>query len=128
MVEADLGRRHQRGGDRRGARVPGQLADLGNVPPPAEVLGERAGIIGAAGHQGKRAWVGDHGVDAPGGSGHLAGVQHPAHAHHAVGGEGRDKLLVNTHQVHGPHCNPAMANGDAAGASGRAPLSTDFQK
>jgi hypothetical protein len=52
VVEPDLAGSHQRGSDRGHPLVPGQPLDRRNLPPPAEVLGERAGILWAAGHLG----------------------------------------------------------------------------
>jgi hypothetical protein len=84
VVEADPRGGHQRRGHGGHPRMPGQLLDLRDLPPPAEVLHERAGVIGAAGHLGQRSGRGQDRVDRGGRDRHLARVQHLADARHTV--------------------------------------------
>ena len=100
VVEADPRRGHQGGGQGGHPGVPGQPLDLTDLAPPAEVLGERAGITGRAGHLGQRPGPGQHRVDRGGRGRHLAGVQDRAQAGHAVPGEGRDRLVVRAYGFH----------------------------
>ena len=100
VVEADPWRGHQRGGQGGHPGVPGQPLDLTNLPPSAEVLGERAGIAGGAGDLGQRPRPGQHRVDRGGGGHHLTGVENRAQAGHAVPGEGRDYLVIKAYGFH----------------------------
>src|SRR5258708_18876302 len=50
VVEPDLLGAQQRGSDGGYARVPGQALDRRDLLPPAEVLGKRPRIVGAAGY------------------------------------------------------------------------------
>jgi hypothetical protein len=50
------------------------VLDLGNLPPPAEVLDEHARVIGAAGHLGQRARPGQHLIDRVGRGRHFPDI------------------------------------------------------
>ena len=100
VVEADLRRGHHSSGQGGDPGIPGQLPDLGYLPPPAEAFGESARVIGAAGHLGQRARPGQDRADRPGRSSHLPGAEHPAQAHHAVPGEGRSHAVTSEHRPH----------------------------
>ncbi|HSR86950.1 MAG TPA: hypothetical protein VLM11_22445 [Streptosporangiaceae bacterium] len=69
MVEPHLRRGHQRRRDRGQPGMAGEIFDLRDLLPPAEVLSEHARIVGAARHLRERAWAGEHGVDRAGGRG-----------------------------------------------------------
>ena len=101
VVEADLRRGHQDGGQGGHPGVPGQLLDLGDLPPPAEVLGEGARVVGGAGHLSQPTRPGQHRVDRAGRGRHLAGIQDRAQAHHAVPGEGPGHVLIGACGLHG---------------------------
>jgi len=54
VVEADLRVAISSAASRGNRRMPGQLLDLRDLAPPAEVLGERPGSPGGTGHQRQR--------------------------------------------------------------------------
>jgi hypothetical protein len=81
-------------GHRRHPRLPGQLSELRDLPPPAEVLAEGARVTSAAGDLGQRAGAGQDRVDR-GGRGLLRAENLPD-AHHGVFGEGRHGLLIGS--------------------------------
>jgi uncharacterized protein YdhG (YjbR/CyaY superfamily) len=78
--------------------VPGQLSELRDLPPPAEVPAEGARVTGAAGDLGQRAGAGQDRVDR-GGRGLLRAENLPD-AHHGVFGEGRHGLRIGKHRLH----------------------------
>ena len=100
MVKRTCGVSVGTGGDPRDPGVTGQVLDLGELLPPAEVLGKPARIVGGAGRQGERARAGEYRLDATGGGGHLGRVQGGADADHAVPGEGRDHLVIRAYGFH----------------------------
>ncbi len=63
VIEPDLVGSHQRGRDRGHTRVPGQPLDRRDLLPAAEVLGECAGVTGAAGYLGQRRGASEDGLD-----------------------------------------------------------------
>jgi hypothetical protein len=123
MVEAQLRGGHQRRGNRGYPRVPGQLLDLRYLPPPAEVLGKGARVIGAAGDLGQRSAPGQHDVNRGGRGRDLPCAEDLPDAYDAISGKGGDGLIISKHRLHG--CTLATAD-DMNTAHGHAP-SADYE-